>query len=464
VPIHVALLLVATTFSHALAQTTINELLRQVELDPRDVSIDSHDLQLITGPHQASPVTAWLLNAPLRSGEFAITMAEKMRVSAADAPDVTLANLSRYAGSTLRLNLLGNAISDLQAQAARENALSDIVGKLGGRLGQDELEAIPASVQEAAALILLAIEEARPWQQRAAGSVGDQRMWRQLESYLKTPLPEAGSQSAEPDLEQVAAWKSATRHFDLASAMRAAQLVTLAVSAARERLESDTELGGIDFKHQTRSTLGAIILAGSGDHVHADAGPVLLIIDTGGADEYAQAGASSDRRHALSVALDLAGNDTYRSDPQQLCSFGASVGGVGLLWDEAGDDVYEAARRSQGAGVFGVGVLIDGGGDDLYHATAESQAHAQAGAGLLIDRGGTDYYEAFSTSQGFAGPRGSAALIDLSGNDRYVANDSDIRFPSSQDARHNASLCQGVGMGERADYSDGTAWPAGLGS
>lgn len=460
-----AVLLFAATLPLASAQSTIPELLQQAELTPNDVRIQDKDLQLLLGPSQTNPVTTWLLNAPLRSGDYALTLAQSLQNKARQTPDAVLGELSRLTGTPLRRNLLGDWQGPLRSAAAKENALTDVLGRLGGRVGRDELAAVPASVQEAAALILLAVEKARPWQTRAAESVGDVRVWRLIEAYLRTPLPDATQANGKPkpELEQVNAVKAAIPRFDLTAALYAAQELALAVSAARDLLLADASLGEADFEVRLHSPLGMIVLAGASDHIHPASSPTLLIIDTGGADEYAQAGANADRKHGLSVALDLAGNDTYRADPQQLSAFGAGVGGVGLLWDEAGDDVYEASRRTQGAGVFGIGMLIDGGGDDLYHATASAQAHAYAGIGLLIERGGIDYYEAFRRSQGYGGPRGAAALIDLAGNDRYVANDSDIRFPSPQDAQHNASLSQGAGVGERADYSDGHSLPGGVG-
>ena len=55
-----------------------------------------------------------------------------------------------------------------------------------------------------------------------------------------------------------------------------------------------------------------------------------------------------------------------------------------------------------------------------------------------------------------------ALLIDLGGNDRYVANDTDIRYPSAQNREHNNSLCQGVAAGSGADYSDGLSTNGGV--
>lgn len=463
--IRLVTLALVSSLSLANAQSDIAELLGQTELTANEVQVSAEDIRLLAGESISNPTTAWLLAAPLRSGEFSAMLAERLQRTASDAPDQVLAELARLSGTQLNRSLLQDRLSELTREAAAEDALSSVLSRLGARLMRDELEQLPASVKKAATLILLAIEEAQPWQQKLSESAGDLRTWRLVEAYLKTPLPEVSRVNGvpKPDAEQAATFKQVARSIDMSAASHAAQDLILAVSIARAWLLEDESLIDQNFEVRMRSQKGAIILAGNGDHLHPNNGPILLIIDTAGADEYAQAGANHDRKHGISIALDLAGNDTYRADPQQMSAFGAGVAGIGLLWDEAGDDVYEAARRTQGAGTFGIGVLIDGGGDDLYQATADAQAHANAGIGLLIDRGGVDYYESFVHSQGFGGPRGAAALIDLHGNDTYIANDSDIRFPAPQDPQHNASLSQGAGVGERGDINDGQSLAGGVG-
>jgi hypothetical protein len=54
-------------------------------------------------------------------------------------------------------------------------------------------------------------------------------------------------------------------------------------------------------------------------------------------------------------------------------------------------------------------------------------------------------------------------LLDVSGNDTYIANDTDIKFPSAQSTEHNGSLSQGFGFGRRGDYLDGHSWAGGVG-
>lgn len=110
-----------------------------------------------------------------------------------------------------------------------------------------------------------------------------------------------------------------------------------------------------------------------------------------------------------SLAVDVAGNDTYglprapgaldgrcTDEPvvRRVVVQGAGSGGVGVLVDAAGDDIYRAKTLAQGAGhVGGAGVLDDLDGDDTYRAVRAAQgAGILGGSGLLHDRQGDDRY------------------------------------------------------------------------
>ncbi|MHC4931916.1 MAG: HEAT repeat domain-containing protein, partial [Planctomycetota bacterium] len=117
---------------------------------------------------------------------------------------------------------------------------------------------------------------------------------------------------------------------------------------------------------------------------------------------------------------------------------------VGILIDEGGDDLYEVRDVGQGAGAFGVGLLLDrGAGNDRFHADLFGQGFAYVGGvGLLHNESGQEVYDAGgvhlhyplfndryqSLSQGFSiGMRpyasgGVGLLIDDAGNDRYACD------------------------------------------
>lgn len=187
---------------------------------------------------------------------------------------------------------------------------------------------------------------------------------------------------------------------------------------------------------------------------HAQAfalGGVALVVSMGGDDSYRALthAQGSGGPEGTAVLLDVAGNDTYTlgNEPLVLPSsqlpdrnlsmgqgagwgiradFGdgrSTTGGIGALFDFAGDDHYTAQVFAQGAGFLeGAGLLVDGGGRDVFDAAWYAMAaSAHRAAGVLIKRGdGDDVYTAsHSTSIGAAHDFSMAFFIDEGGNDRY---------------------------------------------
>lgn len=164
-------------------------------------------------------------------------------------------------------------------------------------------------------------------------------------------------------------------------------------------------------------------------------GAVSIIIDLAGGDLY---NGSDVVVHGLSAIVDVGGNDRYELTGPGL---GAAIAGASLLLDFAGDDVYEAGFFAQGAAAFGLGAIIDFDGNDSYRIRAGGQGYGMAGGvGLLWDRAGNDTYVAaaglpdsfdrgggISMAQGAAfGYRtsiggGTGILRDDAGEDSYTA-------------------------------------------
>ncbi|MCA1814525.1 MAG: hypothetical protein LC624_11345, partial [Halobacteriales archaeon] len=156
------------------------------------------------------------------------------------------------------------------------------------------------------------------------------------------------------------------------------------------------------------------------------------------------------------ASIDLAGNDRYVSrvtlgnDQHHAAQGGAFYGGLGILLDAAGDDVYDAEmvqapgtynayQSVQGAAgaisYAALGFLFDLGGSDTYLAAQQlsdtplpplyyAQQRAQGGDdGMLVDLAGDDRFtveqrgpqQAWQTVQGFVG-----ILVDGGGADRYT--------------------------------------------
>lgn len=212
-----------------------------------------------------------------------------------------------------------------------------------------------------------------------------------------------------------------------------------------------------------------------------------LIIDRAGSDTYLgeklTQGVGGPR--GFGAIIDAGGNDLYRADGINFPSaygtpgvflsmsqgFGFGVrgyaqGGVGAIYDLAGDDRYQAGEFAQGCGYFfGLGVLHDAAGNDFYHGnryTQGSSAHQAAGllvddagddiywgmtaasqgaawdqsVSMLIDRDGNDIYRADGLSQGSAAQQAVGMLIDLGGSDRYIAPDSATQGAPGENSYH----------------------------
>ena len=188
---------------------------------------------------------------------------------------------------------------------------------------------------------------------------------------------------------------------------------------------------------------GWILVGGKGPNFYgADAA---LIVDLGGDDTYvnncaaptfasayrtydSKPGQSMGSRKQISPAgmiVDYGGDDRYIGNG--IGSVGAAVGGIGVLVDLAGNDVYQGGQLTQGAAFCGIGVVWDRRGSDLYLAQAGAQGVAFFGAGLLLDDRGDEVYSSTLYSQAFGGTRGFGMLYDGKGDDRYVV---DRKVPS----------------------------------
>lgn len=216
-----------------------------------------------------------------------------------------------------------------------------------------------------------------------------------------------------------------------------------------------------DGKTEIKTRRGLIVVGTAGDDEFEYYDPPLLIVDGGGDDVYRLAGYPND--HPVAIIVDAAGDDRYLSADSTRPGLAGAILGVSILIDRSGNDRYEAQAAAQGAGVFGVGLLMDGVGDDVYTAENMSQGMGAFGIGILADSAGSDSLYCLSTSQGFGYTRGCGLVVNVEGDDRYVAEDDSLFNPSSQTKEHNSSSAQGVGFGKRSDYLDGHSWAGGVG-
>lgn len=172
-----------------------------------------------------------------------------------------------------------------------------------------------------------------------------------------------------------------------------------------------------------------------------------LVIDLNGNDNYSQSYGGTDLNKKISILIDKKGNDKYISKEDN--SFGAGINGYGFLIDMEGDDIYDSDSFSLGAGYGGYGALIDYKGNDKYSGNVCIEGSSSNGIGYFRDLEGNDTYYCYEFAQGYGGPGGVGVLCDEKGNDTYIAEDEIIIYPSPQSEKHNTSMSQGAGFGNR---------------
>lgn len=129
-----------------------------------------------------------------------------------------------------------------------------------------------------------------------------------------------------------------------------------------------------------------------------------------------------ERDHAgggISLLLDKEGNDLYLSD---IFGQGAAYWlASGTIIDKKGNDTYSSYQYSIGSGVhLAFGTVLDYQGDDSYKAKGVSLGcgHDYA-SGILLDGEGDDSYLAESLSIGSGNANAFSLFIDFKGDDIY---------------------------------------------
>ncbi len=182
-----------------------------------------------------------------------------------------------------------------------------------------------------------------------------------------------------------------------------------------------------------------------------------LLLDSGGDDDYNVGvfGQGSSRTQGLGWLIDRSGNDSYRcggvvsaaplfEDQSSAFSQGFSMGyrddlgglsgGVGLLTDFDGDDVYVGETYQQAASYwYAVGSLYDKRGNDSYVGHHYCQASAMHScSAFLFDLAGSDsYVTRVGASLAIGHDYGVAFLLDRAGDDLYIARDSNPAIGSA---------------------------------
>ncbi len=342
--------------------------------------------------------------------------------------------------------------------------------KLNDTKAREKLASVPPVVQRAAALVLAAVNDAVLWREAAFRNVPPELLEQVYAQIMR------GDQQEKPPDDKAVDPRSYTLPADMQDAMREADLarkidfprwyaglidLSAAVDLAAEWLAKEPPKE--TYRLELDTPLGRVILSGGTDDEYKEGEHLLLVIDTGGNDTYHTGAASGGLQHPFGIIIDTAGNDHYIA-PKGKPSMGAGVFGFGMLVDMAGNDTYSAeGNTTQGAGLFGVGILCDWGGDDTFTCDSFGQGAGMYGVGILLKGGGNDKYHLYQEGQGYGCTLGVGLLIDRAGNDSYVADDTNIKYPSDQTKEHNSSCAQGAGFGQRRDYIDGEGLAGGIG-
>ncbi|HYQ72177.1 MAG TPA: hypothetical protein VET88_09655 [Gammaproteobacteria bacterium] len=152
-------------------------------------------------------------------------------------------------------------------------------------------------------------------------------------------------------------------------------------------------------------------------------GGIGILVDYSGNDRYTCGGKVPDpvearnARHSGKHYLSLCQGYSNGKRPEV-------SGGIGLLLDKSGNDVYEADIFSQGGAYwFGLGMLVDSSGNDSYSAYEHAQGESlHLAAGFLGDWAGDDKYTGHEHVQGTGIDRSAGILYDDMGDDVYKSS------------------------------------------
>lgn len=165
----------------------------------------------------------------------------------------------------------------------------------------------------------------------------------------------------------------------------------------------------------------------------------------------------------VGILYDIAGDDKYSCGV-----FGQGVGywkAVGMLWDQDGRDEYLGQWYAQGASAhFAIGYLDDADGADVYRAPmnmAQGAGH-DFGVGMLVDRAGNDLYEAPNLSLGAGNANAIGVFVDMAGSDTYRTKGITLGSAAAavNGSLRSRALCFGLflDLGGDDEYPEFATW------
>ncbi|MBD3217374.1 MAG: hypothetical protein GF310_03795 [candidate division Zixibacteria bacterium] len=438
--------------------------LAEVGLTKEKLTFDYGDMSNYGGDKFALPLFYTLHSAPFKVELYTRLFRDDLIQTCRSARALTSFS-SRRLNEGIRRGLISSPLDRVKPLLESETPLHDAIvdfeafytipmDQTRRKELKEKAAQVPLELQKMAAFIIFTAIDSSRYHYQAFKEVNEEFDLHEMRDifvdFIASETDE-GNFKMEPFLEEVEFKYLYTPAQDLA----------MALDFAADSISRMTFNQEFEFEWQTSA--GKVLINDNRKHEYSGEDACMLIIDVGGNDVYRNAAANIDYRNWLSILIDVEGNDTYEADEETVGSFGAGIFGYGFLLDLAGDDTYSAENITQGAGICGVGMLLDYGGKDSYDAYICGQGSGVFGQGILSDIHGDDRYHMFQLGQGFGFTKGIGLLVDSTGNDEYIANDSIIDFPASQSREHNSNLCQGVGFGKRADFVDGHSWAGGIG-
>lgn len=142
----------------------------------------------------------------------------------------------------------------------------------------------------------------------------------------------------------------------------------------------------------------------------------------------------------MGVIIDLKGDDLYESANWSLgCGYWY---GMGFAYDGSGNDTYKSASWCQAAGAhFCIGALIDEAGNDTHECWAEQSVGMGFGhdytIALFLNRGGDDVYKLKDNGLGYAINMSQVFFFDTGGNDRYISGGKSNNYGWNNYRRYN---------------------------
>ena len=135
-------------------------------------------------------------------------------------------------------------------------------------------------------------------------------------------------------------------------------------------------------------------------------GGIGLVVDVKGNDIYdaGEFGLACGYFMAVGAVRDMDGDDIYRSSRYGLAA--AAHAAVGVFMDDKGNDTYVGKTAASIGGTWDIvtGYFYDGAGDDTYRCDGLGLgACAQNGFGIFWDAGGDDFYRGKGSTLGHAG-------------------------------------------------------------